>query len=561
MARKEKVSFDATHGLYHRFLGLDGNGRKPHFWLGADRAQAEQRAGRLELLWSQVEADWANLPLIGYYDWFRITVLKKPERPLWDAITLGAAKVIAKGGLTFPLPRHPSWSPYDYATHLVKMQRRFGAVQFVPDPAGEEFHATGVDLLRADAQADIAEAQNVLALVAGQAAGQTWHGGLDAYVAYLEKLPDESGWYRTQIKQCRRLKEHHPDMPLAQMGLSRVEEMINFWRHRPTIKDKRAAATTCSNQVTQLCMVLRWLDRNEQFRWQKPRGTEDLKRGVKELPEDGKVIEPFTPEELKVLWRYASPLVRLEILLALNCGFKYAEIASLRLNEIHLDTAYPGIVRHNRPEGTGSWVCRKRRKTKVYGEWKLWPVTAAGVGWALAHRKKPADGVTDFLLITRAGVPLDARTSGGNKSDKIYSSWRNLYRTVRKEHKDFRYLPFTSLEDTSADWIRSRFGWEAANLFTCHGKPVKQDHQLEAYSNKPFPLLFAALDELGKYLRPVFECVPEPWKGQGHNRTPPDVVARVRELRRQGVKLTDIAARVGLHWVTVGKICRQEVAR
>ncbi len=51
------------------------------------------------------------------------------------------------------------------------------------------------------------------------------------------------------------------------------------------------------------------------------------------------------------MYTYASPLVRLEMLLALNCGFKYAEIASLALGEIHLRTPYPGVVRVARPDG------------------------------------------------------------------------------------------------------------------------------------------------------------------------------------------------------------------
>src|SRR5262245_38546031 len=109
MATKAKVSFDETHGLYHRFLGMDRNGRKPHFWLGADERQAKLRAERLELLWSQVETDWEHRPP-EYSDWLETTILKKPDRPLWDDITLAVAKTIAKGGLTFALPRKPSWS-------------------------------------------------------------------------------------------------------------------------------------------------------------------------------------------------------------------------------------------------------------------------------------------------------------------------------------------------------------------------------------------------------------------------------------------------------------------
>ena len=126
MATKARVSFDETHGLYHRFLGMDAHRRKPHFWLGSDERQAKQRAERLELLWSQVEADWEQLPS-EYPNWLETAIVKKPERPLWDDITLAVAKAIAKGGVTFTLPRNPIWSPYHYTLQIARMQRRFGA--------------------------------------------------------------------------------------------------------------------------------------------------------------------------------------------------------------------------------------------------------------------------------------------------------------------------------------------------------------------------------------------------------------------------------------------------
>ncbi len=554
MARKDQVSYDATHGLYHRSLGMDRNGRKPKFWLGADRGEAERRAECLELLWRQVESDWKNL-LNEYPNWLETKIVRKPDRPLWDELTLAVAKTVAKGGLAFPVPRNPRWSPYKYTARITGLQRRFTVVHFVPADEDLEHYEIGAEDLRIEAQKSIREGQDKLALLAGQAGGQTWHQALDAYTGHLEKLPDLSGWYWTQIKQVRRLKENHADLSLAQLGLNKIEEMIDFWRHRPTIKCKVIATSTARNQIIQLNMVLKWLHRNEQFAWRKPDGIEDLKQAVKDRDEDRRHLETFTVEELTVLWKCASPLVRLEMLLALNCGFKYAEIASLALGEIRLNVPYPGIVRVGRPAGLGSWITRYRRKTKVYGEWKLWPHTVAGVEWALASRKAPITNPTDYLLVTRSGRPLDAPTKGKNKSDKIYSSWQHLYRTVRAEQGEVRYLPFKYLEKTAADWIRAKYGGEAANLFTSHGKPVKSDHLLEVYSSKPFARLFEALDALAGYLLPMFESVPEPWKKQS---VPLEKLEQIRSLRKQGETYQRIAEAVGLHWVTVGKYCRAE---
>jgi hypothetical protein len=511
MAHKETPSFDKVHGLYHRTVGINEKGRKRKFWLGDDEKAAVRRAERLELLWEEVKKDWQSLP-DEYPDFLETKLLKKPDRPRWDEITLAVAKTVAEGGLSLPLPRSPKWSPYKYTLKITEMQRRFSVVSFMPEKSEAEFATTGQELYQMQAEADIREAQDKLALLVGRTSGQTWHQALDAYIAKLEKLPDESGWYRTQIKQTRRLKEHHPDIPLAQLNLDRVEEFIDFWRHRPVIKDKTVAATTARNEIIQLDMIWKWLDRSDQWNWQRPGGFEDLKRTVKERDEDDKHVETFTVEELAALWQYASPLVRLEMCLALNCGFKYAEIASLSLDEIHLGKDYPGIVRNDRP-GKGDWIVRKRRKTKVYGEWKLWDVTVAGIAWARANRAVPATSLDDLLLVTKSGRAMDAKTAGGNKSDKIHSSWVNLSKTVQANHPGpVRFLSFKHLEKTATQWLRDHHGGEVANLFVSHGKPVKNDQQLEAHSNKPFGRLFRALDELRQHLAPVFSSVSEPWK-------------------------------------------------
>ena len=556
MAHKTEANFDATHALYHRTLGMTAEGRKPKFWLGPDQSIANRRAERLELLWAQVEADWQSLPNSSP-NWEETEFLCKPERPYWDDVTLAAAKAIAKGENTLALSRKTSWSPYQYTLRIARMQQRFPAIQFVPVEEEQEFHNLGLDLHRTDAQREIQEGRARLDLLSGRASGQTWHQALDAYAEHLAKLPDQSGWYHTQIKQTQRLKENHPDLLLAQLGLTRCEEFIDFWRHRPTIKDKIIAATTARNQIIQLGIIWKWLHRNDQFAWKKPDGLEDIKQQVKGHTSDPDVtqVEVFSLEDLKVLWGFASPLVRLEMLLGLNCGFKEAEIGSLAFKEIYLGQPYPGVARTNRPVGIGNWICRLRRKTKVYGEWTLWPSTVAGLEWAIANRKHEATSTSETLMVTRGGHALDARTNGGNKSDKIYSSWTSLYRTIEKYGGAARYLPFKSLEKTATDWLRSHYDGEIASMFSCHGKPVKNDAQLEAYSNKPYPRLFGALDALGEHLRPILEGVTEPWRVRA-TKMPPATIAKVKDLRSQGMKMTEIAEAVGLHPMTVGKLLR-----
>jgi len=513
VAHKNTVSFDETHGVYHRRIGNP----KFHAYFGSDQTQAERRAARLELLWSQLEADWANLPSLFeewtadlklYGDYVEaIAANGKPERPRWDDFTLAVAKAVAKGATTFKVPRNPAWSPGQYTTRILHLQRRFNAVSFVPQDV--DAHDAGSAAIKLRAQQVIAEANETLGLLSGRIGGQTWHQAIDAYVAHLHALPDVSGWYRTQKKQCQRLKEHSEDVLLSQVGLNQIESWVNYWRHRPA----DMAETTCRNHLIQLQMVLKWLHRSEAFSWRKPDGIEDIKQTIVGSAGVMPKVETFTVEDLTALWHYATPLVRLEMLLALNCGFKEAEIASLALSEIHLGKLYPGIVQVDRPRGLGNWILRIRRKTKVYGEWKLWDETAAGIRWAQATRKVKAKSKDDFLLVTKSGLALDAKSTSGNKTDKIYKSWLNLYKTIKSEHdRQVRYLPFKSLEKTATDWLRHHHGWEVGSLFTAHGKPVKSDSQLEAYSRKPFGRLFTALDAWRAHLEPTFVGVTDPWQ-------------------------------------------------
>lgn len=230
-----------------------------------------------------------------------------------------------------------------------------------------------------------------------------------------------------------------------------MQELIDFWRHRPTLRGKAIAVATARNHIIQLDMILKWLERNEEFKWQRPRLMDELKRTVKDDDYRPPQVETFSVADLTALYTYASPLVRLEMLLALNCGFKYAEIASPALGEIHLQTPYPGIVRVDRPKGLGDWLIRFRRKTKVYGEWKLWPETVAGIEWAKTHRSRPAHSPSDTLLVTRSGLALDQRTSGGNKSDKIMKSWTHLYKVVPEEKAKYLSLIANTIRSGSCE--------------------------------------------------------------------------------------------------------------
>ena len=207
------------------------------------------------------------------------------------------------------------------------------------------------------------------------------------------------------------------------------------------------------------------------------------------------------------------------MLLGLNCGFGRMEIGTLYTKEI-----------------VGNYIKRVRRKTKVYGEWRLWPETKKAIEWYM--RRRPDSSLPEVVL-SRNGKPLHSTDSGNDRSDISAVWYRFLDRIAADEsipnHAEYakggsRRLPFNKLRKTSGNWIRRIEDGETMKIFHSRGKPVQNDEHSEAYSNKPFRRVFKAIRIMGKklaFLKGEWpDKVPQPITGQGK-------INRCQELRRQ----------------------------
>src|SRR6185437_2278591 len=179
----------------------------------------------------------------------------------------------------------------------------------------------------------------------------------------------------------------------------------------------------------------------------------------------------------------ASPFERLLLLLALNCGFGKAELASLELADVYLDQQHPRSNEVGLETGSiASWILRVRHKSGVYGEWKLWPLTVRAIVWWLKQRSmiKVIDNV-GTLLVTSKGKRFDTPTQGNHPNFQIPNRWFQLTERIRKDHPTFRRLSFNKLRKTSGNLMRSKAGGEIAGVFLCHGTPVRSDCLLDVY--------------------------------------------------------------------------------
>jgi hypothetical protein len=294
---------------------------------------------------------------------------------------------------------------------------------------------------------------------------------------------------------------------------------------------------------------VRWLNRNPSYNWRKPADLEFMPVRITPTPGENarKIrtlqVDTYNLDELVTLYQCATGLERLLLLLALNCGFGQAEIASLQLEEIALDQRHPYY------ELTGSWVRRIRFKTGVFGEWKLWDETAQGIRWMMERRGTQKDGA---LILTREGRPLTQPTENNNRNNKIANCWGRLYQRILKDKPDFRRLSFNKLRKTAGDLIKRFSSGEIAGVFHSRGQVVPTDDLSDLYTNRHFDKVFQAIAAVRQYLTPIFEGVTDPFPDEIKKPALSiGTIRRIKQLREQGYSQKKVAEMLGISESTV----------
>ena len=195
------------------------------------------------------------------------------------------------------------------------------------------------------------------------------------------------------------------------------------------------------------------------------------------------------------------------IMLALNCGFSKAEIATLRLDEVV-------------ESGKHTFIKRARRKTGAYGEWILWPETLAALDFLARFRRAGED----HAVVNRAGQRLDRGGPSGNENQVIKNHWDRVCRRLLAEHPGHLRLPFKHLRKTGATMLRHlkvENAAELASMYLAHGEAADSaDSLLPAYTSRPWRKLHKALWKLRRKLLPVLTSV-EIHSETSACRTPP----------------------------------------
>jgi len=569
---KKKALCRAASGAFIRNLGWKRTalGYAQHkFHLGKDETKAALANLRLEHLWTEVSKRWERE---------NSTELNPTDRPIWDELTLPMAEAVRKGEPVAKVPVPAFYSAFTNGGLVVsdwldRLQADFSVIklELLNPSAG----AVTDEFLQEEGQRLMESGRRLLHKKAG---GETLHAALTVYGKWIaEKFLDAerrvTQWGNTQGRHVTFLRKHLPDCSLVELDGHRIEELLDVLRLRPVGDGGRAVSVAWTrNVLKQFRHFLRWLNRSPEFAWRRPA---DLELGQVRIPlnptEKGRLarssqVETYTADELGALWEYAPPFQRLVMLLALNCGFGKAEVASLELSEVLIRARHP----HERESGhtgcdTDSWVLRVRHKSDVYGEWKLWPETVRAIDWWLKRRAEIEVGpAISTLLVTSKGGRFDTATKGNHPNFQMANAWLNLAERVRKDQPAFRKLSFNKLRKTAGNLIRDEAGGEVAGVFLSHGNPVRADAQLDRYTNRPFARVFGAIERIGERLRPQWAKVPDPFPDVPIKKGGPNIslgtIRRIQELRGQGRKIAEIVKEVGLSRATVSRWADAAVA-
>lgn len=345
-----------------------------------------------------------------------------------------------------------------------------------------------------------------------------------AFAAYEKYLEEEyfdpaanhlSAWGKTQIRQVKNLKKHHVDRLLTRLDGDAVEELVGYWRRRPCKIGTTSPMTakSCSNFLGTLVRFLKWLDKSSRFDWQKPFAFSDMDTKIRRLTSDHakkslEQVDTFSLDELRLLMRYGMPFDRLLLLLALNCGFGRAEIGSLLVGEVHLFKGHSEReqeILDYKTTNQDSFIKRIRRKSGVYGEHILFPLTVEGLQWAMDRRRQFPDFAPEArLLVSETGTSLDKPTRSNNANQIIPNHFDRLIKRIQDDGQAIRKLSFGKLRKTATDLVKRFSNGEIAGVFDCHGSPVRTDSLSDQYSNRPFGKVFAAIRDVEEFLEPVF---------------------------------------------------------
>jgi hypothetical protein len=361
---------------------------------------------------------------------------------------------------------------------------------------------------------------------------RSFYKALDAWTKHIENTGDRDD-FRNLRPHARRkaynwpkwLKAAHDDFPLHTLTLTKIQEMVAYWRNRPTTRyDQRCSVDHASRMIQGLFNILNFLDAAPDWKWDIPRGVQTIKRTPVTLEADfvakrARRISAsiYTVDQLAIIARSLDRYGKMVLGLAINCGmgpaeFGRVEIGDCFINQRHPDADLSGI------HDVATWVMFDRRKTGEYGEWKLWPPVAFLVAWAIERSQSLG---ASRLAVRDNGKPWysDSAKNGsihigkwwqGDPGHSVKGKKYGIVTKLADEIDGFPRLTVKTLRKVLPNTIRTQLDVksdkkELAQLAIMH--TISRSAMIDRYSDRPYAQLHRALDQLADHFAPLLDAL------------------------------------------------------
>ena len=509
---KNNIAYDPKRG-YHRSIGYwvnsAGNRQRKRFWLGRDEQAARLAVVRLRLLWENIIATEQAVRLIEKVvdtNGKPLSIPGPPLRPeeyipvrstppIWEPLTLKIAQAIQAGDNTvgFSADELGTTGPAEYRRVIHSLNETYKGPGITIAPADDASYRAGA-IPYSNAAQHFAFRSAQAAEIAGEPTpaevGGSVHTAIDECIQWIKhqkyvdphsKTTTEYGTKTAESLQRIRDRALSGDMALSRFGYDEIEKISHYFAARPmTKRGTLMAIDTIRNHMKVLRLFVRWLHRTNLFTWCRPDEVEAAMqinyRTIKtheEIASKASGPPTLSIDDLAILYRHASAMTRVFMLMAMNFAFKQAEIISLRNDEIDLQTLQ---------------LKRIRQKSLVYGQLPIWPETASALKWLRRHRAAkgiaPNAKARDLVFYTKRGGPYTRQL--------IANAWNNLQSRAQEACPGYQRLSFKHLEKTIGGMIRDIADGETASIYLWHGHTT-DDALLDRYTPRNFGRVADAL--------------------------------------------------------------------
>ena len=281
-----------------------------------------------------------------------------------------------------------------------------------------------------------------------------------------------AAWFeKVRISVCHFVDYLQTDLPLTKLNEIHLDDYRNYTLALPisTATKKSISLWTAKSRLDIVKLMIKWGYQMALIETL-PRNLDQYSRIT--IPEP--TVNRFSLEEVSVIYSAASDRTKMFILLGLNCGFGQTDISELRVGEVSIEEAE---------------IIRKRSKTGIHCQFKLWPLTVE-----MLRKHGNLDGKpNDRVFLSKSGHPLVREYFIDNKFKRT-DAIRSAFFRLMKKTKTPNHRGFYSLRKTAASEIEA-IDPAVTEMFLGHSeKALMKRH----YAERHWARLDAAIMELSK---------------------------------------------------------------